>query len=68
MKPEEIKPNLNKKVRYKNSHAGIDAEYILSGALFRRNEKGFYYQAELQDLKNNKSILICNIEDVEVLQ
>ena len=68
MKPEEIKPNLNKRVRYKNEQARIDTEYILSGAIFRRNKKGFYYQAELTDLKANQSIMICGLENIEAVE
>lgn len=67
MKPEEIRANLNRRVRYKSAKLGVDAEYILAGAIFRRDASGrFFYQAELQDLKQNKSILICSLDDIEV--
>lgn len=68
MKAEEIKSNLNKHVRYVNKQANIDTDYILSGAIFRKGDKGFYYQAELQDLKNNKSILICSLDDITAIE
>lgn len=68
MKAEEIKANLNKRVRYVNNHSGVDADYILTGAIFRRGEKGFFYQVELQDLKNNKSIMICSLDDIETAE
>lgn len=68
MKAEEIKANLNKRVRYVNKQSGIDTDYILSGAIFRRGKKGFFYQAELQDLKNNKSIMICSLDQIEAAE
>lgn len=64
MKAEEIRANLNKRVRYVNEQMGIDADYLLSGAIFRKNDKGFYYQAELTSLKANKSIVICPLEQI----
>ena len=68
MKPDEIKSNLNKRVRYASRQAGIDTDYILTGAIFRKGEKDFYYQAELQDMKNNRSILICKLDDIEAVK
>ena len=68
MKAEEIKANLNRRVRYRSPRTGLDAEYLLTGAIFRRGKNGFYYQAELTDLKTNKSILICSMNDIEVIQ
>lgn len=65
MKPEEIKDNLNKRVRLNSPN--ITADYILTGAIFRRGEKGFYYQAELQDLNTNRSIMICRLDEVEAI-
>ena len=68
MEPTEIKANLNRPVRYKNSKSNVDTDYILTGAIFRRNSKGFYYQAELQDIKNKGSIVICKLEDIEAAE
>lgn len=68
MKADEIKANLNKRVRYKSKQTGIDTDYILTGAIFRKGEKDFYYQAELQDMKNNRSILICKLDDIEAVK
>lgn len=67
MKPEEIKANLNKNVLYTSSKLGIESEYKLTGAIFRRNEKGFYYQAEIQDLKT-RSIIICKLDDIKKIE
>lgn len=68
MKAEEIKANLNKRVRYKNEQAGIDTEFLLSGAIFRKGKNGFYYQAELTDLKSDKSIMICSLESISAIE
>lgn len=64
MSPNEIKQYLNKPVRYKDDKSGIDALYMLSGATIRKNEKGCYYQAELQAMNGSRSITICKLEDV----
>ena len=68
MKAEEIRANLNRRVRYRSVRTGVNAEYLLTGAIFRRGKNGFYYQAELTDLKTKKSILICSLNDIEVIQ
>lgn len=65
MQPEQIRANLNRRVRYKSAKIGVDAEYMLTGAIFRRGARGFYYQAELQDIKQSKSVLICSLDDIE---
>lgn len=58
MQATEIKKYLNKPVKYKGK------EYILTGAIFRK-DKNYYYQAELLDNCKN-SVLIVKLEDVEV--
>lgn len=63
MKLEEVKRQLNKPVRYET--AGGDREYLLTGCILRKNDKGYFYQAELQDIANQKSILICRLDDVK---
>lgn len=68
MRIEEAKANLNKRVHYTESGKYIDADFIFTGCTIRKNEKGFYYQAELQDIKAQNSILICSLEDIEVLK
>lgn len=65
MKPEQIKANLNRRVRCRSAKTGIDADYILTGAIFRSGKQGFFYQAELQDQRQSKSILICSLDEVE---
>ena len=68
MKPNEIKDNLNKRVIYRNEQAGIESEYILTGAIYRKSEKGFYYQAEIQDTRNGNSLIICKLEEIEPME
>lgn len=66
MKPEEIRANLNKPVRFTDPKLYVEnAEYILTGAIFRLGEQGFYYQAELTDAKHKHSLLICELEKIE---
>lgn len=68
MKPEEIKQNLNRRVRYRSKKTGVDAEYIFTGAIFRKRKSGrFFYQAELQDTKNQNSVVIASIVEIEAL-
>lgn len=44
MRPEQIKANLNRPVRFTNPRRYIEnAEYILTGAVFRLGSQGFYY-------------------------
>ena len=63
MKPGEIKQTLGKKVRFVNERLYLDTEYIFIGGVIRRNETGFFYQAELRDIKSN-SIMVCDLNDV----
>ena len=56
MKIEEIKRNLNKIVHYKDSRNNIDSDYLFTGCILRRGKNGFYYQAELQDMKSERTL------------
>lgn len=61
MEVKEIIPNLNKKVKYKDS-----TSYTLNGSTIRKDKNGkIYYDAELLD-KNKHSVLIVKLEDVEI--
>ena len=62
MKIEEVKRNLNRDVMYK----GIT--YKLTACTLRRNQEGFFYQAEILDLKSGNSVIICKLEDIEVIE
>lgn len=63
MTPAEIKPNLNRPVRHDGSL------YTFEAAIFRRHKKTgeFYYQAELRDIHADRSIVYCDLSDVEVI-
>lgn len=61
MKIEEVKKSLNKKVKYK----GI--AYILTACILRKREREYFYQAEILDIKNGKSVIICKLEEIEVI-
>ena len=66
MKPEEIKANLNRPVRFTNPRLYIEnAEYILTGAVFRLGKQGFYYQAELTDPTTKNSVMIVGLDEIE---
>lgn len=58
---QEVKMNMNRTVLFRGS------EYRLVGCMFRQNDKtgDFYYQAELLDLQNGRSVVICKLEEVE---
>lgn len=63
MELKDVKFFLNRKVIYTSRY--MQCEYILTGCTLRKNKEGnFYYQAELQDIKQNRSVLICGLEDV----
>lgn len=56
----QVKKNLGRKVVYNGT------EYLFSGCIIRPDEQnGFYYQAELQDLKANNSVIICALPEVK---
>ena len=63
MEVKEIIPNLNKRVRYKDS-----ISYTLSGSTIRKDKHGqIYYTAELLD-KNRRSVCTVKLEDVKCLE
>ena len=68
MTPQKIRENLNKPVRFKNPKLYIDGEYILTGAIYRKNTQGCYYQAELTDPKFENSVIVCDLADIEITE
>ncbi len=64
MKIEEVKQNLGKFVEF-NGTKGV---YKLTACILRRNEAGFFYQAELLDIKHGASVLVCKLEDVRAAE
>ena len=68
MKETEIKRSLNRPVRFTNPKFYTEgAEYILTGAVFRRDKKTgeFFYQAELTDRNGKHSIIYCGLNEIE---
>lgn len=66
MRPEQIKANLNRPVRFTNPRLYIEgAEYILTGATIRKGEDGYFYQAELTDRKCKNSVMIVGLDEIE---
>lgn len=68
MQPHEIRAALNRPVRFTNPKLYVeDAEYILSGAVFRRDKKTgeFFYQAELTDRNVKHSVIYCRLGEIE---
>lgn len=59
----EVKQNLGRRVRVLNERLLLDGEYILTGCIIRRSERGtFFYQAEIQDLKQKNSVSIVDLD------
>ena len=66
MTVQEVKRNLNKPVLLTIPRLYMEnSKFILTACIIRRGDKGFFYQAELQDVHNENSILICNLEDIQ---
>lgn len=62
---EHVKRNLDKPVSFTNPRLYIeDSIYILTGCTIRRGEQGFFYQAELQDIKHKNSLIICSLDEI----
>ena len=64
MKIEEVKKNLNKMVSYKEK---TDV-YMLTACILRKKDNAYFYEAELFDTKCGRSIVICKLDDVGVIE
>ena len=56
---KSVKYNLNREVIYNG------ARYRFTGCILRLNQDGFYYQAELADLKARSSLIICRLDEIK---
>lgn len=66
MTEREIKRNLNRPVRFTNPKLyAVDKPYLLTGATIRLGEKGYFYQAELNDMTTGNSVIICRLDEIE---
>lgn len=69
MKPEGIRTALGHIVCFTNHKLYLEGvDYVFTGAIFRKDIKtgNFYYQAELTDIKNAHSVIICGLDDIEI--
>lgn len=65
MKSKEAVNCLNDKVLFSNPKLYMEnREYILRAVILRKNENGYFYQAEIQDTVQPKSVMICRLEDL----
>lgn len=64
---ENVKKNLNKPVIFKNPKLNLECSYILTACIIRRGKQGFFYQAELQDIKQNNSVMRCGLEEIKAI-
>ena len=65
MEISEVKAALGKRVRFRDDRLHCDADYILTGCIIRRSERGaFFYQAEIQDLKRQNSVCIVSLDKI----
>ena len=63
MEISEVKAALGKRVRFRDDRLFCDGDYILTGCIIRRSERGqFYYQAEIQDLRQQNSVSIVDLD------
>lgn len=66
---EQVKSNLNKVVLFSDPQLHMkNQKYTLVGCTIRRDERGFYYQAEIQDIVQPKSVMICRLENIKELK
>lgn len=59
MEIKNAKKIIGEKVKYK------ETPYLLNACILRKNIDGYFYQAELKDLKAKSSLVICKLSEVE---
>lgn len=66
MKSKEAVNCLNDKVLFSNPKLYMEnREYILRAVILRKDEDGYFYQAEIQDTAQPKSVMTCRLEEIE---
>jgi hypothetical protein len=68
MELKEIKANLGKVVRMTDNHNYIDGLFRLTALTLRRNDSGFYYQAEVQKLFDDKSVMTVRPDMIQEIK
>lgn len=59
----EVKQNLGRRVRFRDDRLFCDGDYILTGCIIRQSECGtFFYRAEIQDLRQQNSVSIVDLD------
>ena len=66
MTVKEAAAHLNQKVRYRDAHSGIDSLFLFTGCIIRKNDRGVFMQAELQ--QNERSVIITSLDKIEVIK
>lgn len=62
----EVKGSLNKLVVFEEQRQYVNARYLFTGCILRRNKKGLYYQAELTDMNGN-SLIYTALEKITLI-
>lgn len=64
MELSDVKKNLGGLVTYSDENLK-NKQYRFTACILRKNKKNdFIYSAELQDIKNNNSVLICDLSRI----
>lgn len=62
----DVKRNMNQVVLLTDTRLHVEnVKYLFVGCMLRKNEDGFYYQAELKDLKNVSSLVVAGLKNIE---
>lgn len=61
---EEAKKHLNQMVNYN----GTTDIYKLTACILRKNGRGYFYRAEILDIKNGNSVLIVGLPDIAPIE
>ncbi len=64
---KEVKAALGKQVRFKNIRLHCNGIYTLTGCTIRLSPLGrFFYQAEIQDTRQQRSVSIVDLKEIEL--
>ena len=64
MEISEVKAALGKRVWFRDDRLFCNGVYVLTGCIIRLENGRFFYQAELQDIKQPCSVIIARLEDI----
>lgn len=67
MKLNDIVCRIGTAVRIRDSRNYIDGLYKLTAVIIRKNEKEYFYQAEVQQLFDDKAVLYVRPEMIELI-